>query len=54
LERTAQREKHKELNGTVCIYSPYLNKFKTIQEGRRIPRNIAVEEPTAWEILEVR
>lgn len=49
---SGQREKHKELNGTVCIYSPYLNSVKTIQEGRRISKAIAVEEPTAWEILE--
>jgi len=48
-----QREKHKELHGTVCIYSPYLNRIKTIQEGRRIPVAAAVEDPTAWEILEV-
>jgi signal recognition particle subunit SEC65 len=37
----------------VCIYSPYLNRIKTIQEGRRIPVKNAVEDPTAWEILEV-
>ena len=48
-----QREQHKDLKGTVCIYSPYLNKFKTIQEGRRISMKNAVEDPTAWEILEV-
>jgi hypothetical protein len=48
-----QREKHKELNGTVCIYSPYLNSIKTIQQGRRIPLKFAVEDPTAWEIMQV-
>ena len=37
----------------MCIYSPYLNRIKTIQEGRRIPVKNAVEDPTAWEILEV-
>lgn len=37
----------------MCIYSPYLNRIKTIQEGRRIPVQNAVEDPTAWEILEV-
>lgn len=93
-----------ENKGTVVIYSPYLNKHKTIQEvrrpflprhlhslfylsstptiihiqplllstpsglsthritgltdshgaqGRRIPQNLACEDPTAWEILEV-
>ena len=50
---TGQREKHKELNGTVCIYSPYLNSIKTIQQGRRLPLKSAVEDPTAWEILQV-
>lgn len=50
---TGQREKHKEHGGTVCIYSPYLNKFKTRQEGRRVSSKVAVEDPTAWEILEV-
>mmetsp|Transcript_36614 Transcript_36614/g.71462 ORF Transcript_36614/g.71462 Transcript_36614/m.71462 type:complete len:151 (+) Transcript_36614:31-483(+) len=42
-----------ENKGTVVIYSPYLNKHKSIQEGRRIPQAAAVEDPTAWEILEV-
>mmetsp|Transcript_55054 Transcript_55054/g.112514 ORF Transcript_55054/g.112514 Transcript_55054/m.112514 type:complete len:160 (-) Transcript_55054:401-880(-) len=47
------RAKHPELNGTVVIYSPYINKQKTIQEGRRIPQEKACDDPTAWEILEV-
>ena len=42
-----------ENKGTVVIYSPYLNKHKSIQEGRRIPQAVAVDDPTAWEILEV-
>mmetsp|Transcript_47119 Transcript_47119/g.112324 ORF Transcript_47119/g.112324 Transcript_47119/m.112324 type:complete len:186 (+) Transcript_47119:164-721(+) len=42
-----------EMKGTVCIFSPYLNKNKTIQEGRRIPSAAACDDPTAWEIMEV-
>lgn len=30
-----------------------MNKYKTIQEGRRVSQKVAVEDPTAWEILEV-
>lgn len=76
------RPKHPELNGTVVVYSPYINRQKTIQEviirqmlqclvssdtmrccmlmnapnisqGRRIPQELACDDPTAWEIMEV-
>eukprot|EP00287_Rhodomonas_sp_CCMP768_P017491 CAMPEP_0202809686 /NCGR_PEP_ID=MMETSP1389-20130828/1960_1 /ASSEMBLY_ACC=CAM_ASM_000865 /TAXON_ID=302021 /ORGANISM="Rhodomonas sp., Strain CCMP768" /LENGTH=160 /DNA_ID=CAMNT_0049480375 /DNA_START=83 /DNA_END=563 /DNA_ORIENTATION=- len=47
------RGKHPDLNGTVCIYSPYINKHKTIQEGRRIPQDKACGDPTAYEMMEV-
>eukprot|EP00960_Hanusia_phi_P017273 508518-Hanusia_phi.AAC.4 len=42
-----------DMKGTVVIYSPYINKSKTVQEGRRISLKDACEDPTAWEILEV-
>uniref|UniRef100_A0A7S0M5N2 Signal recognition particle 19 kDa protein n=1 Tax=Cryptomonas curvata TaxID=233186 RepID=A0A7S0M5N2_9CRYP len=42
-----------EKHGTVVIYSPYINKHKSIQEGRRISVAQACEDPSAWEILEV-
>lgn len=37
----------------ICIYPAYLNNKKTIAEGRRIPINKAVENPTATEIQDV-
>uniref|UniRef100_A0A5F8HH79 Signal recognition particle 19 kDa protein n=1 Tax=Monodelphis domestica TaxID=13616 RepID=A0A5F8HH79_MONDO len=37
----------------ICIYPAYLNNKKTIAEGRRIPMDKAVENPTATEIQDV-
>ncbi|XP_045140948.1 signal recognition particle 19 kDa protein isoform X2 [Echinops telfairi] len=37
----------------ICIYPAYLNNKKTLAEGRRIPVNKAVENPTASEIQDV-
>nr|XP_014434695.1 signal recognition particle 19 kDa protein [Pelodiscus sinensis] len=37
----------------ICIYPAYLNNKKTIAEGRRIPVDKAVENPTSTEIQDV-
>uniref|UniRef100_A0A4X2KIX6 Signal recognition particle 19 kDa protein n=1 Tax=Vombatus ursinus TaxID=29139 RepID=A0A4X2KIX6_VOMUR len=37
----------------ICIYLAYLNNKKTIAEGRQIPIDKAVENPTATEIQDV-
>ncbi|XP_014376590.2 signal recognition particle 19 kDa protein, partial [Alligator sinensis] len=37
----------------ICIYPAYLNNKKTIAEGRRIPIDKAVENPTPTEIQDV-
>lgn len=35
----------------VVIYPSYINKKKTIAEGRKVPQSIAVENPTLNEII---
>lgn len=37
----------------ICIYPAYLNSKKTIKEGRRVPKDKAVENPTHQEIRDV-
>ncbi|KAM3938984.1 signal recognition particle 19 kDa protein isoform 1-T2 [Leptodactylus fuscus] len=37
----------------ICIYPAYINSKKTIAEGRRIPTEKAVQNPTCVEIAEV-
>ncbi|MEE6509965.1 hypothetical protein FKM82_028614 [Ascaphus truei] len=37
----------------ICIYSAYINNKKTIAEGRRIPLEKAVQNPTCAEIQDV-
>uniref|UniRef100_A0A8C4VKG6 Signal recognition particle 19 kDa protein n=1 Tax=Gopherus evgoodei TaxID=1825980 RepID=A0A8C4VKG6_9SAUR len=37
----------------ICIYPAYLNNKKTIAEGRRIPMDKAIENPTSTEIQDV-
>ncbi|KAM6475484.1 signal recognition particle 19 kDa protein isoform 2-T2 [Liasis olivaceus] len=37
----------------ICIYPAYINNKKTIAEGRRIPLDKAVENPTSTEIQDV-
>lgn len=37
----------------ICIYPAYINSKKTIKEGRRIPKDKAVENPTYQEIRDV-
>ena len=37
----------------VCIYPAYINKKKSVAEGRRIAKEVAVENPLTSEILAV-
>ncbi|XP_034288658.1 signal recognition particle 19 kDa protein [Pantherophis guttatus] len=37
----------------ICIYPAYINNKKTIAEGRRIPLDKAIENPTSTEIQDV-
>uniref|UniRef100_F6UVZ1 Signal recognition particle 19 kDa protein n=1 Tax=Xenopus tropicalis TaxID=8364 RepID=F6UVZ1_XENTR len=42
-----------EKNLFICIYPAYLNSKKTIAEGRRIPIEKAVQNPTCSEIADI-
>lgn len=37
----------------ICIYPAYLNNKKTLAQGRRLPKEICVENPTHQEIRDV-
>jgi signal recognition particle subunit SRP19 len=37
----------------ICIYPAYINSKKTLAEGRRIPKEKAVDNPTHQEIRDV-
>jgi len=41
------------LSRWICIYPSYINVKKTLQEGRRIPKSKAVDNPTDMEIGDV-
>lgn len=45
--------KHSDRARWICIYPAYLNKNKTRSEGRRVPSDKAVENPTINEIKDV-
>ncbi len=49
----SESRKHSERSRWICIYPTYINSKKTVSEGRRIPANIAVENPTLAEIRDV-
>lgn len=42
-----------EFSRWICIYPAYINSKKSRKEGRKIPRNICVENPTFQEIKDV-
>ncbi|XP_067839061.1 signal recognition particle 19 kDa protein [Heptranchias perlo] len=44
---------HADKERYICIYPAYINSKKTIAEGRRIPVEKAVENPTIGEIRDV-
>ena len=41
---------HSDPERFICIYPAYMNKLKSISEGRRIPKEKAVENPNYQEI----
>ncbi|KAJ4439762.1 signal recognition particle 19 kDa protein [Periplaneta americana] len=46
-------KKHSDRERWICIYPAYINSKKTLAEGRRIPKDKAVENPTHQEIRDV-
>ncbi|MEE6508104.1 hypothetical protein FKM82_018905 [Ascaphus truei] len=44
---------HADKDRFICIYPAYINNKKTIAEGRRIPLEKAVQNPTCAEIQDV-
>ncbi|KAK9512665.1 hypothetical protein O3M35_001039 [Rhynocoris fuscipes] len=44
---------HSDRERWICIYPAYVNSKKTIAEGRRVPKDKAVENPTYQEIRDV-
>ncbi|XP_069608956.1 signal recognition particle 19 kDa protein [Ranitomeya imitator] len=47
------RKPHTDPDRFICIYPAYINSKKTIAEGRRIPVEKAVQNPTCVEIAEI-
>ncbi|XP_061397756.1 signal recognition particle 19 kDa protein [Musca vetustissima] len=45
--------KHSDMERWICIYPAYINSKKTRQEGRRLPKENCVENPTYAEIRDV-
>ncbi|KAM7359173.1 signal recognition particle 19 [Cochliomyia hominivorax] len=46
-------KKHSDVERWICIYPAYINSKKTRQEGRRLPKENCVENPTYAEIRDV-
>lgn len=46
-------KKHSDRERWICIYPAYINSKKTIAEGRRIPKDKAVDNPTHQEIRDI-
>ncbi|XP_041970816.1 signal recognition particle 19 kDa protein [Aricia agestis] len=46
-------KKHTDVERWICIYPAYLNSKKTLAEGRRLSKDICVENPTHQEIRDV-
>ncbi|XP_067645102.1 signal recognition particle 19 kDa protein [Eurosta solidaginis] len=46
-------KKHSDVERWICIYPAYINSKKTRQEGRRLPKDVCVENPTYSEIRDV-
>ncbi|XP_067145285.1 signal recognition particle 19 kDa protein [Centruroides vittatus] len=49
----SMEKKHSDRERWVCLYPAYINSKKTVAEGRRIPKNKCVENPTYHEIRDV-
>ena len=50
---TVKQKLHSDRERWICIYPAYLNSKKTLAQGRRIPKDKAVENPTHQEIRDV-
>lgn len=37
----------------ICIYPAYIDVKKTVQEGRKMPKDVCIENPTYQEIKDV-
>lgn len=46
-------KQHSDIERWVCLYPAYINSKKTRQEGRKVPKVSAVENPTYQEIRDV-
>ncbi|XP_022907516.1 signal recognition particle 19 kDa protein [Onthophagus taurus] len=46
-------KKHSDPERWICIYPAYINSKKTLAQGRRIPKEKCVENPTHQEIRDV-
>ncbi|XP_045446787.1 signal recognition particle 19 kDa protein [Melitaea cinxia] len=46
-------KKHSDVERWICIYPAYLNNKKTLAQGRRLPKDVCVENPTHQEIRDV-
>lgn len=46
-------KKHTDIERWICVYPAYVNSKKTIKEGRKIPKEKSVENPTYMEIRDV-
>ncbi|CAH1790121.1 unnamed protein product [Owenia fusiformis] len=44
---------HSDRERWICVYPAYINSKKSISEGRRIPKELAVENPTYTEIRDI-
>ncbi|KAI5632304.1 SRP19 protein domain-containing protein [Phthorimaea operculella] len=46
-------KKHSDVERWICIYPAYINSKKTLAQGRRLPKESCVENPTHQEIRDV-
>lgn len=46
-------ESHNNLERWICVYPAYINSRKTLCEGRKIPKDKTVDNPTVQEIRDV-
>ncbi|XP_055843243.1 signal recognition particle 19 kDa protein [Episyrphus balteatus] len=46
-------KKHSDMERWICVYPGYINSKKSRQEGRRLPKDQCIENPTYLEIRDV-
>ena len=49
----SETKKHSDKCRWICIYPAYLNSKKTVSDGRQLPAQLCVENPTCNEIKDV-